>query len=70
MERWWKRSQGCPGLPDEQPCQYQEHATQSPEILQKYALRLPLGALDSPLQGASRIHTGEMQAILRRGMDI
>ena len=63
-------SQGCPCLPDEQPYQPQEHAAQNSEIPQQHALRLRLGALDSPLQRASAIHPGEMQAILRRGMDV
>lgn len=64
-ERCWEWSQGCPCLPDEQPYQRQEHATQSAEIPHQRALRLCLGALDSPLQRASGIHPGEMQAILR-----
>ena len=64
-ERYWEWSQGCPCLPHEQPYQRQEHATQSAEISQQRALRLCLGALDSPLQRASGIHPGEMQAILR-----
>ena len=69
-ERFWEGPQGCLCLPDEQPYQPQEHATQSPAILHQHALRLRRGALDSPLQRASGIHPGEMQTILRRGMDV
>ena len=41
-----------------------------PEDTTTHALRLRLGAVESPLQRTSGIHAGEMQTILRRGMDV